>query len=170
MPRSCSSPWKSERLGWFTAAGDQLLLLLAEKGERRQGKPSPLCPCIPCPAWGCCAGLQPPRMAVKCQRSGIASWLLCPCPGRCFHGPATCCQSRRACTDPSVGTELAFSACFAVTERFSPSAEGRLPTLPAGTAVQAAFVPGSHALQTHIALLGVHFCFFLPFFFQSGVV
>lgn len=110
-------------LGWFAAAGDQLLLLPTEEAEQRQGKAFPWCQCLSCPAWGCWVGLQPPGTAVKGQQVP-EEWhcLLSPCPGSCPHGPATCCQSCRVCTDPSVGTEQAFSACFAIKEHFSPPA------------------------------------------------
>lgn len=162
--------WQSGVLGWFAAAGDQLLLLPTEEAEQRQGKAFPWCQGLSCPAWGCWVGLQPPGTAVTGQQVP-EEWhcLLSTCPGSCPHGPATCCQSCRVCTDPSVGTEQAFSACFAIKEHFSISAllRAQLPALlvPCGTAVQAAFVAGSHTLQTDIALPGVQLLFLFAFFF-----
>lgn len=173
---SASAP-RNQR-GWAGAQllgirpGGSCVFCSQKEGEQWQGKPSSLCQCISCPSWRCCVWVQLAVEKQQCRRSGIASWLLSPCPGGCSHGPATCCQSSWACTDPSVGTEQPFSAWFAIKEHFSLSAGGQLPAAalcPCGRALQAALAAGSRTLKTDIALLGVQVLFLFAFFFSQGL-
>lgn len=70
------------------------------------GKASPLCQSISCPTWAQLSGSKVPK-GWHCLLAAVpVSW--------------QCCQSSRVCMDPSVGTEQAFSAWFAIKEHSSP--------------------------------------------------
>lgn len=129
MARSCSSsPGAQESARLYSCWGSGLESAAPSAHKRRgsSGRESLLLcvrafPALPGDGWQEAASAQGVALPPGCCPYVLVGF---------FHVPAMWCQSSRACMDPSVGTEQAFSAWCAVKEHFSPSADGQLPTLP----------------------------------------
>lgn len=165
MPRSCSfstGAQESARLGCSAAAGDQdwsqLLFCPQKEGEQWQEKPLLCVRAFPALPGHSCQG-------AKCQRGGIASWLLSPCPGNAARAPGCAwthlwAQSRHSV--PGLLLKSIPALC-----RWSAA---HCALCPCGRAVQAVFVAGSHSLKTDIVLLGVQALLLFAFFvFSQGL-